>query len=94
MNELESKLKSLVAQRSLLDIRPDEIPSSCKLIEDLGYNSLRFIELIVDIEREFSIVIDDESVSIDSLTNFSVLRDVIQKLVPDSSSSLTMEVPL
>lgn len=49
-----------------------------KLIEDLNYDSLDLINLIVDIERNFNMQFKDSDVLIDKLNDFNELYILIE----------------
>jgi acyl carrier protein len=58
MDELEMKIKSVIAERagkSVSDIRDD-----ASFIEDLGLDSLDLVDMIMKLEEEFGISIPDE----------------------------------
>ena len=55
-----------------LDLSYIEIKSTMALVNDLGFDSLDFIELIMDLEEVFEVEID-ESV----LSNESTVQDII-----------------
>jgi acyl carrier protein len=58
MNDLETKIKSVIAEKagkSVSDIRDD-----ASFIEDLGLDSLDLVDMIMKLEEEFGISIPDE----------------------------------
>ncbi len=58
MNDLEMKIKSVIAEKagkSISDIRDD-----ASFIEDLGLDSLDLVDMIMKLEEEFGISIPDE----------------------------------
>ncbi|GEM_PF-2837061 len=48
------------------------------LIDDLGYDSLRFITLIIDIESYYDIEFDDRYILMDVLRKFSTIESIIK----------------
>lgn len=52
------KLKSLISAKC--DCNEDDITEDCKFGEDLGFDSLDSVELIVEAERAFDIALTDE----------------------------------
>ena len=54
--ELEDKVKSIIAEQCGYPVSMLEL--SAKLVTDLGYESLDFIDLIQGLEEEFKISID------------------------------------
>lgn len=52
------KVQEIIAKQ--LDIAPETVQMESKLIDDLKADSLDIVELIMDLEQEFSIEIPDE----------------------------------
>lgn len=52
------KIKKIIAEILNLDV--EEITMETTFIDDLGADSLDIIEIIMELEREFSITIEDE----------------------------------
>ena len=52
------KVKDLIT--ASLGVSPDEVVSSASFIDDLGADSLDIVELVMAIEKQFSIEIPDE----------------------------------
>lgn len=51
--------------------------------EDIGFDSLLFVTLLIRIEEEFSIEIKDEDTVSPVLTNFDTLLDFVEKKIND-----------
>lgn len=49
------------------------------LVEDLGYDSVSFVSLIVDIEDEFGFTFSDEILSFEKMINYAELTRVIER---------------
>lgn len=60
-----------------LKIDPDKVTMDSSLQEDLGADSLDAVEIVMDIEDEFSISIDDEAA--DSIKTVRSLVDFIER---------------
>ncbi len=56
--EIAAKLNDIIAES--LGVSTDEIQITASFIEDLGADSLDIVELVMAIEKEFSIEIPDE----------------------------------
>ena len=56
--QISTKLNGIIAES--LGVSADEIQASSSFIEDLGADSLDIVELVMAIEKEFSIEIPDE----------------------------------
>lgn len=53
-----NKVQSLLAEQ--LNIAPEKITKESRLLEDLGADSLDFVEMLMSLEDEFGISISDE----------------------------------
>ena len=76
---LEERLKTIISS-CVLGIDKNQITESTDLMEDLGFESVNLVELIVDIENEFGIEIEDEFLDIEVLSSFNRLVDMLEKL--------------
>ena len=54
------------------------ITDETNLIDDLSFDSVLVVSMIVEIESEFGIVLDDEDLELDTLTNFGPLEKMIR----------------
>ncbi|MDT7907185.1 MAG: acyl carrier protein [Candidatus Calescibacterium sp.] len=78
MDELEMKIKSVIAEKagkSVSDIRDD-----ASFIEDLGLDSLDLVDMIMKLEEEFGISIPDED-----LDKIRTVKDAINYIREKSS---------
>ncbi|MFZ8801457.1 MAG: acyl carrier protein [Candidatus Calescibacterium sp.] len=78
MDELEMKIKSVIAEKagkSISDIRDD-----ASFIEDLGLDSLDLVDMIMKLEEEFGISIPDED-----LDKIRTVKDAINYIREKSS---------
>jgi acyl carrier protein len=66
MTDLTDKLKQLVADR--LNVSPDKITDESRFVEDLGADSLDFIELVMMFEERFGYEIPEDAA--ERLTTF------------------------
>lgn len=53
-----NKVQNLLAEQ--LNIAPEKITKESRLLEDLGADSLDFVEMLMSLEDEFGISISDE----------------------------------
>lgn len=82
MNDVEGQVKQILTKR--IGMVPDEISADSRL-DELGLDSLDFVELAIAAERTFNIEISDEV-----LREVKTVRDVvalIQRLVGGRRSS-------
>lgn len=67
MNEFEMKIEKIV-KNGTENYMLSEFKETTNLFEDLGYDSISIMKLIIDIEEEFGIELDMEYFDIDDLT--------------------------
>ena len=75
-DEIESRMRSLVADS--LALGPDEVGLDRRLFDDLGADSLDFIDIVFGVERAFGIKVRDSELDFLSRLDFSspaVMRD-------------------
>lgn len=58
MTELQQKISGIIAER--LGIKESKIKPEANFVSDLGANSLDIVELIMELENSFGIIISDE----------------------------------
>lgn len=58
MNEVAEKAKKLLVEK--FDVLENKITPAASFIKDLGFDSLDFVELIMEFEQAFNIAIPDE----------------------------------
>lgn len=58
-----------------------EEPQSINLVEDLGFESIQIVKLIIDIEREYDITFDIFQISIEDFTSLDNLVEKIYNLI-------------
>lgn len=76
---IERKLKALIVDITTEKVDSNSIDTNTDLINDLGFDSIEIIELIVEIENEFKIEIDDDDINMNILTTYSELLNMIER---------------
>jgi len=71
--EIEEKVKEILAKE--LNIKKENITPEKRLIEDLGMDSFKAIEIIFEIEDSFGKRIKDSEIK-----DIKTVRDIIQRL--------------
>lgn len=72
--------KSYVTEKLIKLIRNENgllITENTDLVDDLEYDSLLFVELIIEIENEFDVEVPDEMLDIDILRNYGHLESFV-----------------
>lgn len=75
--DFKEKLKRIIAEISSVEIEISEINDDTVLTNDLSFDSVQIISLIVEIESHFDIEIEDDDLDIEKLTVFKNLTDMI-----------------
>ena len=57
--DVEAKIKEVIVEK--LDLKPEQVTTDAKFIDDLGADSLDQTELLMALEEEFNIDIDDDA---------------------------------
>ena len=58
MSNIEERVRKLVCEQ--LGVKEDEVTIEASFVEDLGADSIDAVELIMNIEDEFSVEVSDE----------------------------------
>ena len=58
MTELQQKISDIIVER--LGIKESKIKPEASFVDELGANSLDLVELIMELENSYSIIISDE----------------------------------
>ena len=76
------KLIALIFDKdNLLNYKLENIDEimAINIFEDLGYDSIQFIELIVKIETEFEIEIDEQVLFMENLSTIAKIADIVNE---------------
>lgn len=78
--ELINRIKNLIVKRLKLDIKPDQIDIDAPLFGGgLGLDSIDALELVVGLEKEFSISVPDEDVGKEVFASVRSLVEYVKK---------------
>jgi acyl carrier protein len=73
-----NQLKDIIANKLDVNLKIDEIDENVSLYEDgLGLDSIAIVDLIVAMEKNFSISIEDEELNADLFKNLTTLSEFI-----------------
>ncbi len=78
---IEMALREMVSSLSPLEVDVNSISSSTDLIQDLGYNSIALVQLVIKIEAEFNFEFDDAMLGFEVIVVFSKLVDYVEEKV-------------
>ena len=78
-DELSEKLITIIKSYIPEDGMPEVLSLEMDLTKELGINSMHVIDIIIDIENEFDIMISDEQLQT-MTTGSSIIETIIKKL--------------
>ena len=70
MDWIIKKIDELIVKNSSCNIRPEILNDTTNLIEDLNFDSISIMALIVDIECEFDLEFEDEVLLINNISSY------------------------
>lgn len=74
-----NQLKDIIANKLDVNLAYDEIDENVSLFEDgLGLDSIAIVDLIVSIEKTFSLSIEDEELNADLFKNLKILSEFVR----------------
>ncbi len=74
-------LKKIIIRNSTIALAENDIQDDTDLISDLGFDSVKLIQLVVDIENKFGFEFQDEDLSFEILSKYSDLQEYIEKRI-------------
>lgn len=78
-DEIIDQLKSIIVDKLDVNLRLEEIDENISLFEDgLGLDSIAVVDLIVSIEKQFSMSIADDELNADLFKSLNILADFIR----------------
>lgn len=75
--EIESKIKEIITEK--LGFKEGQVMNKDTFIDELGMDSMDIIDLVMEIEEEFGVVIPDESFSADG--SMKSVQDLINFVI-------------
>lgn len=74
MRNVDLELRKIIGKHSRKKVEDGlEITAETSLIDDLGFDSILMIEMILDIEMDFEIAFDDEDLNFDVMVQYGAL---------------------
>lgn len=84
MQEIREKVIGLIEKYT--QVKREEIKDNSNIRSELYFNSIEFINFIVDIESLFKVEVDDEDIR-----NIYTVTDVVEYIVSKSDSESTVK---
>ena len=77
---MEKKLQKIICKIVNIDENDVEFFEGLDLQNDLGYDSIKFIQLIVEIEQGFDVLIEDQYLEIEKIGIYGSLVRLIDSI--------------
>jgi acyl carrier protein len=77
----DNEIKKIILSIANSTISVTDITDNMNLIEDLNYDSIKMIQLIVEVEEKFNLFIDIENVPIKELYNVGTFINYVDILL-------------
>lgn len=79
--DIKNKLSGIIAR--IGEMSPEQVGDTAGkyLIEDYSFDSVKLVQLIVEIEDEFGIVIDDDEIDTEKINSLDTLLQTITNKV-------------
>lgn len=82
MNNIEDCLKEILIEDLFVEFEKDRILPTYSFRQDLGIDSLGFVELREQVEKRFSIAISDDDFTPENFATLTSLTSLINRLSP------------
>jgi acyl carrier protein len=77
-NMMNQKMVEVICRILEMDAKSSIINENTNLIEDYEMDSLKLVELIIEIESEFQIIIEDNDLDLDKISSVSFLNSLVK----------------
>lgn len=78
-NEILERVINIVKRHAVFN--QDKVMEESRIRRDHGIDSIKMVELVVDLEEEFNIEVDSASLSFENFANIGIITDfIISKL--------------
>lgn len=79
MSSIEDRLKDILIEDLFVEFEKDRILPTVSLRQDLGIDSLGFVELKAQVEKRFSIAISEDEFTPENFSTISSLTNLINR---------------
>ena len=77
--QIEKELKDILL--TIIDVVPEDLRSDANLIQDLGVDSIKAIEIVIAIDKHFNVSLNDD---ISQVTTIAETADIIFNILNKS----------
>ena len=79
MSSIEDRLRDILIEDLFVELEKERLLPTYSLRQDLGIDSLGFVELRAQVEKRFSIVISDDDFTPENFSTISSLTTLINR---------------
>jgi acyl carrier protein len=84
-NEILERVINIVKRHAVFN--QEKVMEESRIRRDHGIDSIKMVELVVDLEEEFNIEVDSASLSFENFANIGIITDFIIKKLTGSNES-------
>lgn len=74
---MNNQYKKILSEVSALGIAEDDIKEEMTLVDDLAFDSLTFVQMVLMLENAYNIKFDDEYINIEKLKTVKAVADYL-----------------
>lgn len=74
---MNNQYKKILSEISALGIAEDDIKEEMTLVDDLAFDSLTFVQMVLMLENAYNIKFDDEYINIEKLKTVKAVADYL-----------------
>lgn len=78
MSDIKHTIRGIISKCGA-GLEVDSITDDTNLVDDLNFSSINLIQLVVDLENEFKIVISDENLTVEKLSSLESLTSIVNQ---------------
>lgn len=75
---IEERLKQLIINKADFELQLDDIKSETDIIDDLGFDSIKVMRLIIEIENEFKMDFKESDLKFEIIAKYNRLLQYIE----------------
>lgn len=80
---MNNQYKKILSEVSALGIAEDDIKEEMTLVDDLAFDSLTFVQMVLMLENAYNIKFDDEYINIEKLKTVKAVADYLETKTGD-----------
>lgn len=86
-NEILEKIKIILVNKLKMVSRPEMINEKTNLLRDFSIDSVKLVNLLIELENSFKIDIDSDDISFETLTDIPKMMDFVESALNNSEKN-------